>query len=106
MKSTKPQSLTTDTHLSQSNFFNNSFLNKTNVTSSSHKQNNHMANGFQQYESKESDFLKVKRSQLEERVRRMAGQISDLEENKVYLLKLNEKYVKVVNQYYKNSNVS
>jgi len=65
-----------------------------------------MANGFQQYESRESDFLKLKRSQLEERVRRMADQIKDLEDNKVYLLKLNEKYVKVVNQYYRNSNLA
>lgn len=57
MKVTKPHSLTADTRLSQSNFFNNSVLNKTNlsqVTSSSKKKNavnidNQMANTFQQY---------------------------------------------------------
>ena len=33
----------------------------------------------------------------------MANQIKELEDNKIHLLKLNEKYVKVVNQYYQNS---
>lgn len=57
MKVTKPHSLTADTHLSQSNFFNNSALNKTNlsqITSSSKKKNgvnidSQMANTFNQY---------------------------------------------------------
>lgn len=50
MKASKPQSLTTDTRLSQSHFFNNSLLNKTNLTTTSQKQkNNHIENAFQQY---------------------------------------------------------
>jgi hypothetical protein len=65
MKSSKPQSLTTDTRLSQSHFFNSSHLNKTNLTTSSQKQNNLINNTFQQFDSKEADFLKVKNAQLQ-----------------------------------------
>ena len=78
MKINKPQSLTTDTRLSQSHFFNNSLLNKTNLTTSSQK-NNNLTNTFHHYESKETDFLKVKNLQLQERVKRMTQQIKDLE---------------------------
>ena len=47
MKISKPQSLTTDTRLSQSHFFNGSLLNKTNLTSSSQKYHQ-IPNSFQQ----------------------------------------------------------
>jgi len=64
MKVTKPQSLTTDTRLSQSHFFNNSLLNKTNLTSSSQKYHQ-IPHSFQQEDNKETDFLKVKNLQLQ-----------------------------------------
>jgi hypothetical protein len=64
MKITKPQSLTTDTRLSQSHFFNNSLLNKTNLTSSSQKYHQ-IPHSFQQEDNKETDFLKVKNLQLQ-----------------------------------------
>lgn len=38
-KYSKPHSLTTDTRLSQSHIFNNSVLNRTNLSMSSQKQN-------------------------------------------------------------------
>ena len=34
----------------------------------------------------------------------MTQQIKDLEDNKIYLLKMNEKYVSVLNQYYRDLN--
>ena len=34
----------------------------------------------------------------------MQSQIRELEDNKIYLLKINENYVKVVNQYYSDLN--
>lgn len=72
MKMTKPQSLTTDTRLSQSHFFNNSSLNRTNLTTTSQKNNNNLTNTFQHYESKETDHFKVKNEQLQDRVKRMS----------------------------------
>ncbi len=50
MKHPKPQSLTTDTRLSQSNFFNNSLLNRTNITTTNSNkgknQNLNLRNSF------------------------------------------------------------
>jgi hypothetical protein len=51
MKHPKPQSLTTDTRLSQSNFFNSSLLNRTNITTTNSNkgknQNLNLRNSFE-----------------------------------------------------------
>lgn len=71
MKHPKPQSLTTDTRLSQSNFFNSSLLQKTNMTTTSQKANNlTLSNTFNnnnhnKLDNKEVDFLNIKNLQLQ-----------------------------------------
>jgi hypothetical protein len=72
MKSTKQQSLTTDTYLSRSGILNNSsLLYQSNVPAESSK-NYYLSNNIQNCENREVEFLKIKNNELEEKNRRLA----------------------------------
>ena len=117
----KPQSITTETRLSQSHIFNNSSLNnsanegiqsttnmqafgKSNLNNKMHA-NHYMSNNIHDSENKEVEFLRVKNAQLVETTKRLERHVNDLEEEKKELLAINKKYVDVVNRYYENENV-
>jgi hypothetical protein len=81
----KPQSITTETRLSQSHIFNNSSLNnsaaeiapQTNQQQS--KASHYLSNNIHNSENREVEFLRIKNAQLLESTRRLEKYTRELE---------------------------
>lgn len=107
MRSQKNKSATTDTRLTQSNILNTSMPSSLYRNQSPMQSSNNLGivENIKKCESRELEYLRLNNMQLHEKNSRLVAKVRELEKNNKDVLAINADYVRIVNQFYQNTNL-